>query len=46
MFVIAAKSQLSFWDFHHKNGNSSDNSKRNCEALCLDCHAEKTRQKL
>ena len=30
-------------EFHHKNGNRSDNRLENCEALCTNCHARKTR---
>jgi len=41
----SCKKPSKLWDFHHKNGNSSDNSKRNCEALCPYCHAEKTRNR-
>jgi len=33
------------WDFHHRDGNHSNNSPGNCEGLCLDCHAEKHRKK-
>jgi hypothetical protein len=29
------------WDFDHI-GNRNDNSPRNCQALCLDCHRDKT----
>ena len=31
-------------DFHHKNGNRADNGSWNCEALCPNCHARKTRK--
>ena len=31
-----------FLDFHHKNGDRSDNDISNCQALCLNCHAKKT----
>ena len=31
------------WDFDHI-GDRSDNSPRNCQALCLDCHRDKTRR--
>ena len=31
------------WDFDHIDGDSSNNSLENCQALCPDCHAEKTR---
>ena len=30
--------------FHHKNGNRADNRLENCEALCPNCHAKKTRK--
>jgi hypothetical protein len=30
-----------FWDFDHI-GDRSDNSLRNCQALCLNCHRKKT----
>jgi len=32
-------------DFHHFNRNTSDNRSSNCEALCPNCHARKTRKK-
>jgi len=32
-------------DFHHIDGNSSNNHISNCEALCQNCHANKTRKK-
>jgi len=41
----SCKKPSKFWDFHHKNKKSSDNSRSNCEALCPYCHAEKTRNK-
>ena len=31
------------WDFDHIDGDSSNNSLENCQALCLNCHAIKTR---
>jgi len=30
-------------DFDHIDGDSSNNSLENCQALCLDCHRKKTR---
>jgi len=33
------------WDFDHINGDSSNNTKENCQALCPNCHAKKTRNK-
>lgn len=32
-------------DFDHKNGNRGDSREINCQALCPNCHAIKTRQK-
>lgn len=32
-------------DFDHKNGNRGDSREVNCQALCPNCHAIKTRQK-
>ena len=32
-------------DFHHIDGNRSNNDFSNCEALCPNCHAKKTRHK-
>jgi len=31
------------WDFDHIDGNSLNNSLDNCQALCPNCHAKKTR---
>jgi hypothetical protein len=31
-------------DYDHKNGNRSDNRAKNCQALCLNCHGDKTRR--
>lgn len=30
-------------DFDHIDGDSSNNSMSNCQALCLECHRKKTR---
>jgi len=32
------------WDFDHIDGDSSNNSLNNCQALCPNCHAKKTRK--
>jgi len=32
------------WDYHHIDGNRSNNCSINCEALCPNCHAKKTRK--
>ncbi|MDF0682172.1 MAG: HNH endonuclease signature motif containing protein [Candidatus Nitrosocosmicus sp.] len=40
------KKVLNVIDYHHKNGNRSDNREKNCQALCPNCHAIKTRNKL
>ena len=34
---------LTVVDFHHKNGDRSDHTERNCQALCPTCHAMITR---
>jgi 5-methylcytosine-specific restriction endonuclease McrA len=31
------------WDFDHINGNRGNNEFSNCQALCPNCHAKKTR---
>ena len=31
------------WDFDHIDGDSSNNRLDNCQALCPNCHAKKTR---
>jgi len=31
-------------DFDHMDGDSSNNSLKNCQALCPNCHAKKTRK--
>lgn len=36
--------RLKVMDFDHKNGNRSDNQKKNCQALCPNCHAIKSRR--
>lgn len=33
------------WEFHHRNGDRSNNYPSNCEGLCPLCHAKKTRKK-
>jgi len=35
---------LDIYDFDHINGDKSDNSIPNCQALCPNCHAKKTRR--
>ena len=32
------------WDFDHIDGDSTNNSLENCQALCPNCHAKKTRK--
>ena len=39
------RKKLKVYDFDHINETSSDNSPENCQALCPDCHAKKTRNK-
>jgi 5-methylcytosine-specific restriction endonuclease McrA len=31
------------WDYDHIDGNRSNNDISNCQALCPNCHAKKTR---
>ena len=31
------------WDYDHIDGNRSNNGLSNCQALCPNCHAKKTR---
>jgi len=40
----SCKQQTSDWDYHHKDGDRSNNRPSNCEALCPNCHAKKTRK--
>jgi len=37
---------LDMVNFDHIDGNRSNNSFYNCQALCPNCHAKKTRRKL
>ena len=30
------------WEYHHRDGNRNNNSLRNCEGLCPNCHSVKT----
>jgi len=30
------------WEYHHKDGDSSNNSLENCEGLCPNCYSVKT----
>jgi hypothetical protein len=43
---VHCRKVLTVIDYHHKNGNRSDNKENNCQALCPNCHAIKTRNKL
>jgi len=40
--ICGKKSDI--WDFDHIDGDSSNNSLSNCQALCPNCHAKKTRK--
>ena len=42
--ICGEKSDI--WEYDHTNGDSSNNSLENCQALCPNCHAKKTRNKL
>jgi len=37
------KMNLGVWDYDHTNGDKSNNKMTNCQALCPNCHAKKTR---
>jgi len=37
------KQPTEIWEFHHIDGDRSNNRPSNCEALCPNCHAKKTR---
>ena len=43
---VYCRKVLTVIDYHHKNGDRSDNNENNCQALCPNCHAIKTRNKL
>lgn len=32
------------WEYHHRDGNRSNNSLNNCEGLCPNCHSVKTHE--
>ena len=42
----ACKKLLTTTEFDHIDGNRENNCGSNCQALCPNCHAEKTRTKL
>jgi hypothetical protein len=37
------KRSAGIWDFDHVDGNRSNNDTDNCQALCPNCHAKKSR---
>jgi len=39
------KNKLKECDFDHADGDSTNNSLSNCQALCPNCHAKKSRRK-
>ena len=39
------KNSLEIADFDHIDGNKANNDISNCQALCPNCHAKKTRKK-
>lgn len=43
MVLLLCDFPADIWDFDHKDGNRSNNSPGNCQALCPNCHAKKTR---
>ncbi len=40
------KRMLDVTNFDHIDGNRANNSSNNCQALCPNCHAKKTRRKV
>lgn len=30
------------WEYHHRDGNRGNNSLRNCQGLCPNCHSQET----
>jgi 5-methylcytosine-specific restriction endonuclease McrA len=42
--ISVHKEESDVWEYDHINGNSSDNRLENCQALCPNCHARKTRK--
>jgi hypothetical protein len=40
--AICKKNAAGIWQFDHKDGNRTNNSPNNCQALCPNCHAKKT----
>jgi HNH endonuclease len=41
--AICKKSAGGVWDYDHIDGNRSNNSPDNCQVLCPNCHAKKSR---
>ena len=41
----SCKKQPEFWEFHHRDGDRSNNRPSNCEGLCLNCHRKRHRKK-
>ena len=39
------KKSTDIWDYHHMDGNRSNNRQSNCEGLCPYCHAKITRNR-
>jgi len=42
---VSCHNHLEIADFDHVDGNNSNNDISNCQALCPNCHAKKTRKK-
>jgi hypothetical protein len=40
---VICKRSAGVWDYDHIDGNRSNNDIFNCQALCPNCHAKKTR---
>ena len=41
----SCKKYTDLWEYHHRDGNRSNNNPSNCEALCPYCHTKITRRK-
>ena len=42
---VSCHNHLEIADFDHVDGNKANNDISNCQALCPNCHAKKTRKK-
>jgi 5-methylcytosine-specific restriction endonuclease McrA len=42
-YMQKERGYMGLWDYDHIDGNRSNNDPSNCQALCPNCHAKKTR---